>query len=71
MSIDPLVELRFSDEFKNSLRQLAKKYRSIRKDILLFVRTRAIPDRTSPQLWSGWVGEAGHKLLWLLDEQGI
>ena len=33
MSIDPLVELRFSDEFKNSLRQLAKKYRSIRKDI--------------------------------------
>lgn len=33
MSIDPLVEIRFSDEFKNSLRKLAKKYRSIRKDI--------------------------------------
>ena len=33
MSIDPLVEIRFSDEFKNSLRKLAKKYRGIRKDI--------------------------------------
>ena len=33
MSIDPLVEIRFSDEFKNSLRKLSKKYRSIRKDI--------------------------------------
>ncbi len=33
MSIDPLVEIRFSDEFKNSLRKLAKKYCSIRKDI--------------------------------------
>jgi hypothetical protein len=33
MSIDPLVEIRFSDEFKNNLRKLAKKYRSIRKDI--------------------------------------
>ena len=33
MSIDPLVEIRFSDEFKNNLRKLAKKYRSIRKDL--------------------------------------
>ncbi len=33
MSIDPLVEIRFSDEFKNSLLKLAKKHRSIRKDI--------------------------------------
>ena len=33
MSIDPFVEIRFSDEFKNSLRKLARKYRSIRKDI--------------------------------------
>jgi mRNA-degrading endonuclease RelE of RelBE toxin-antitoxin system len=33
MSIDPLVEIRFSDEFKNNLRKLAEKYRNIRKDI--------------------------------------
>jgi len=33
ISIDPFVKIRFSDEFKNSLRKLAKKYRSIRKDI--------------------------------------
>ena len=33
MSIDPFVEIRFSDEFKDNLRKLAKKYRSIRKDI--------------------------------------
>ena len=33
ISIDPFVEIRFSDEFKNSLRKLAKKYRSIRKDL--------------------------------------
>jgi len=33
MSIDPLVEIKFSDEFKNDLRNLAKKYRSIRKDL--------------------------------------
>ena len=32
ISIDPFVEIRFSDEFKNNLRKLAKKYRSIRKD---------------------------------------
>ncbi|MFN5967859.1 MAG: type II toxin-antitoxin system RelE/ParE family toxin, partial [Pseudanabaena sp.] len=33
MSIDPLVDIKFSEEFKNDLRNLAKKYRSIRKDL--------------------------------------
>ena len=33
MLIDPPVEIKFSDEFKASLRKLAKRYRSIRKDI--------------------------------------
>jgi len=33
ISIDPLVEIKFSYEFKNDLRNLAKKYRSIRKDL--------------------------------------
>jgi mRNA-degrading endonuclease RelE of RelBE toxin-antitoxin system len=33
MSIDPLVELKFSEEFKNKLRNLSKKYRSIRADL--------------------------------------
>jgi mRNA-degrading endonuclease RelE of RelBE toxin-antitoxin system len=33
MSIDPLVEVKFSEEFKNNLRNLSKKYRSIRKDL--------------------------------------
>ncbi|WP_225902960.1 type II toxin-antitoxin system RelE/ParE family toxin [Pseudanabaena yagii] len=33
MSIDPLVELKFSEEFKNKLRDLSKKYRNIRADL--------------------------------------
>jgi mRNA-degrading endonuclease RelE of RelBE toxin-antitoxin system len=33
MSIDPLVEIKFSDEFKNDLRNLTKKYRSIRVEV--------------------------------------
>ena len=33
MSIDPLVELKFSEEFKNKLRNLSKKYRNIRADL--------------------------------------
>ena len=37
MSIDPLVEIKFSDEFKSDLRNLAKKYRSIRKDLQLIL----------------------------------
>jgi mRNA-degrading endonuclease RelE of RelBE toxin-antitoxin system len=33
MSIDPLVELKFSEEFKNKLRNLSKKYRNVRADL--------------------------------------
>ncbi len=33
MSIDPLVELKFSEEFKNKLHNLSKKYRNIRADL--------------------------------------
>lgn len=33
MSIEPLVELKFSEEFKNKLRDLSKKYRNIRADL--------------------------------------
>ena len=33
MSIDPLVELKFSEEFKYKLRYLSKMYRNIRADL--------------------------------------
>ncbi len=33
MSIDPFVEIKFSEEFKNKLRNLSKKYRNIRADL--------------------------------------